>query len=98
MYTCVYMYIIFPFPISSFSLYPIIVCLFCWTVVVLVYTPTISGKVFFFSPQLHQHLLVLFCFVFCIEIMIRTILSGVGWNLSTVVICISLMANDDEQI
>jgi hypothetical protein len=42
-----------------------------------------------FFPQPHQHLLVVVFFM-------MGILTGVGWNLSMVLICISFMARDGE--
>jgi hypothetical protein len=42
-----------------------------------------------FSPNLHQHL-------FLVVFWMMAILTGVRWNLSVVLICISFMATDGE--
>jgi hypothetical protein len=43
-----------------------------------------------FSPQPHQHLLL-------VVFLMMAILTGVKWNLSVVLICISFVAGDGEQ-
>jgi hypothetical protein len=44
-----------------------------------------------FFPHPHQHLLL-------VVFLMMTILTGVRWNLSVVLICISFMARDGEHI
>jgi hypothetical protein len=58
-------------------------------VVVLAYIPTSSVRGFLFPLDPHQHLLL-------VVFLMVAILTGVRWNLSEVLICISLMARDDE--
>jgi hypothetical protein len=50
-----------------------------------------AGTKFPFSPHPQQHLLLL---VF----LMMAILTGVGWNLNVVLICISFTARDGENI
>jgi hypothetical protein len=58
-------------------------------VVVLAYIPTSSHMRFHFPPHPLKHLLL-------VVFLMMAILTGVRWNLSVVLICISFMARDGE--